>query len=277
MINAEKAEELDKRIGILVEATTRTMFVMICRGLFEQHKGLFAFLIAVSIMRQKKAISTEEWGFFLKPALAQEGLPPNPSGEGGWLELKVWGSVIKGEEEVPGLAGLRAAIEADAAPWRAYAESEAPQNAPLPAGWEGKVTPFQRLLLLKIFRPEKVVFATNEFVASEMGDFFKEAPPFDLLSTFKDSACRVPIIFVLTSGADPTQYLLSLGKQQGYETGSNLKMVSLGQGQGPIAERLISEGKAAGHWVCLQNCHLSVSWLPKLDALLEELRDAADG
>ena len=60
-----------------------------------------------------------------------------------------------------------------------------------------------------------------------MGDFFKEAPPFDLMSTFKDSACRVPIIFVLTSGADPTQYLLSLGKSQGYETGSNLKMVSL--------------------------------------------------
>ena len=112
-------------------------------------------------MRQKKVVSQEEWAFFLKPALAQEGLPPNPSGEGGWLELKVWGSVIKGEEEVPGLAGLRAALEADAAPWRAYAESDAPQNAPLPAGWEGKVTPFQRLLLLKIFRPEKVVFAPN--------------------------------------------------------------------------------------------------------------------
>ena len=69
-------------------------------------QGLFAFLIAVSIMRQKKVVSAEEWAFFLKPALAQEGLPPNPSGEGGWLELKVWGSVIKGEEEVPGLAAL---------------------------------------------------------------------------------------------------------------------------------------------------------------------------
>ena len=82
---------------------------------------------------------------------------------------------------------------------------------------------------------------------------------------------------MLTSGADPTQYLLALGKQHGYETGSNLKMVSLGQGQGPIAERLISEGKGVGHWVCLQNCHLAVSWLPRLDALLEELRDSADG
>ena len=131
--DAEKSDELEKRIAILVEATTRTMFVMICRGLFEQHKGLFAFLIAVSIMRQKKVVSPDEWAFFLKPALAQEGLPPNPSGDGGWLELKVWGSVIGGEKDVQGLAGLRAALEADAAPWRAYAESDAPQNAPLPA------------------------------------------------------------------------------------------------------------------------------------------------
>ena len=51
-------------------------------------------------------------------------------------------------------------------------------------------------------------------------------------------------------------------------------MVSLGQGQGPIAERLMAEGTAKGNWVCLQNCHLCVSWLPTLDRLLEELRDA---
>ena len=56
------------------------------------------------------------------------------------------------------------------------AEADSPQNEPLPGEWEAKVTPFQRLLVLKIFRPEKVVFACNEFVGIEMGDFFKEAP-----------------------------------------------------------------------------------------------------
>ena len=30
-------------------------------------------------------------------------------------------------------------------------------------------------------------------------------------------------------------------------------MVSLGQGQGPIAERLMSDGTAKGHWVRLQS------------------------
>jgi len=60
---------------------------------------------------------------------------------------------------------------------------------------------------------------------------------------------------------------------QGYRAGDNLKLVSLGQGQGPIAERLVAEGIPQGHWVCLQNCHLAVSWLPRLDRLVENLRE----
>jgi len=275
---ADKSDDLDRRISILIEAETRTMFVMICRGLFEKHKGLYAFMIAVSVLRQRRSVSQDEWSFFLKPAVSVEDLPPNPSAsDGDWLGDKEWAFVLAAEVEVKGLAGLRGAIEASPAAWKAYAESEAPQNEPLPGEWETKVTPMQRLLLLKVFRPEKVVFGANEFVGSEMGEYFKEAPPFDLNSTFNDSASRTPIIFVLTSGADPTQYLLQLGKQKGYETGDNLKMVSLGQGQGPIAERLIAEGRVQGHWVCLQNCHLSVSWLPRLDALVEEMRDSTDG
>jgi len=111
-------------------------------------------------------------------------------------------------------------------------------------------------------------------VGNAIGASFKEPPPFDLMSTYQDSASKVPIVFVLTSGADPTQYLLQLAKSQGYTQGDNLKMVSLGQGQGPIAERLMSDGTAKGHWVCLQNCHLSVSWLPTLARLLEQLQGA---
>lgn len=82
---------------------------------------------------------------------------------------------------------------------------------------------------------------------------------------------------MLVSGADPTQYLFNLAKAQGYELGSNLHLISLGQGQGPIAERLMDQTRADGGWLCLQNCHLAESWLPKLDRKLEELRDAPEG
>ena len=48
--------------------------------------------------------------------------------------------------------------------------------------------------------------------------------------------------------------------------------MSLGQGQGPKAEKLLDAGMDRGMWVCLQNCHLAVSWMPTLDRIVENIQ-----
>ena len=40
------------------------------RGLFEQHKLVFSFMLCVDIMRQAGDISDVEWNFFLRGAAA---------------------------------------------------------------------------------------------------------------------------------------------------------------------------------------------------------------
>lgn len=73
-------------------------------------------------------------------------------------------------------------------------------------------------------------FDRSNIFLEQLGAQFVEAPPFDLASSYADSNCSIPLIFVLTPGADPAQTLLTFADEQGY--GANrLFYLSLGQGK----------------------------------------------
>ena len=53
------------------------------------------------------------------------------------------------------------------------------------------------------------------------------------------------------------------------------KSISLGQGQGPRAEKLIEDSARLGHWVILQNCHVAESWMSDLERICMDSRKDA--
>lgn len=60
----------------------------------------------------------------------------------------------------------------------------------------------------------------------------------------EDSAPRTPLVFILSPGVDPTSALLQLAEHTGMA--QRFHALSLGQGQAPIAARLLREGVVQG-------------------------------
>ena len=75
----------------------------------------------------------------------------------------------------------------------------------------------------------------TELVENYLGPEFTRSLPFDLSKIYPDSSPQTPFLFILSPGSDPFMSISTFSRAKGI----NLQGVSLGQGQGAIAERLI--------------------------------------
>jgi dynein heavy chain len=96
---------------------------------------------------------------------------------------------------------------------------------------------------------------------------FIENRPTNLQEVYDESRPDTPIIFVLSPGVDPTDQLKKLAEK----LGQRIESISLGRGQSEKAKRILSEGAEKGNWVFLANCHLSISLLPELESMIDDI------
>ena len=276
----EKKSVLAERLALLIDDITLSMYTNVCRGLFEKDKLLYSFVVAAKIEIAAGQVSDKEWlAFMVGPVVnlaVTEGKPIPAAVVSAGITEKSWNSIVMMENEMGVIfLNLCADVENKTEEWKKFFVSDQPHAEPLPSDWDDKLTSFQRLLLIRSLREEKVSYAMKAFVGKSIGEFFTESPPFDLTGAYADSQAMSPLIFILSPGADPTDYLLSLAESKG-KGGTGLRIISLGQGQGPIAERAIEQSQSSGDWVCLQNCHLAVSWLSKLEQIVESMQNDPD-
>ncbi|OCT85694.1 dynein heavy chain 1, axonemal [Xenopus laevis] len=263
--NSERAETVEKRIVNINTYFTFSLFCNVCRSLFEKHKLMFSFLLCVRILMNQGLIHMEEWRFLLSGGTATS-LVENPFQE--WLTERAWRD-IQALSALSNFSKVTEELTHYAEEYRRICDSPEPHREQLPGEWGQSLDSFQKILILRCLRGDKVTNAMQDFVCQHLGQRFIEPQTADLGAVYKESSPVTPLIFILSPGTDPAADLYKFAEEMKFS--KKLSAISLGQGQGPRAEAMMRSSMERGKWVFFQNCHLAPSWMPSLERLIETI------
>ncbi|KAI8929129.1 dynein heavy chain domain-containing protein [Entophlyctis helioformis] len=270
------AEETERKIDETRESNSIVMsnksillyyslYCNVCRSLFEKDKLLFSFLLCAAILKNHKDLDEPEFLQLMTGGIGLGG-PALPNPDPSVISDKAWAELGR-LSDLPAFKGLLQ--EFKVSEWKHLMDTNDLHDIQFPGRW-GSLNEFQRLLIVRALRSEKMVPCLQDFVKVKLGHKFIEPPTFDLAGSYEDSNNRSPLIFILSPGVDPMAQLLKFADDKGFG-GQKCQSISLGQGQGPIAAAMIRDAQKGGTWVVLQNCHLAVSWLGTLEKIVDDM------
>lgn len=101
--------------------------------------------------------------FLLTGGVGLDNPHKNPST---WLPAKSWDELCR-LNDLPHFHGMSKDIAENLDQWKVIFDSSEPQNEPLPDPWDKKLSTFQKMLTLRIIRPDKIVPKVQIFVTGK--------------------------------------------------------------------------------------------------------------
>lgn len=179
--NTERVEEVNQRLIDLQKFFTYSLYVNICRSLFEKDKILFSLLLVVNLLKSKNEIEISEWMFLLTGGVGLENPHPNPCP---WMIKKSWDEICR-LDDLPNFKyhrkpilfdqsynnfvcrGLMKHVRDNSDKWKVIFDSGEPQHVPLPDPWNTKLNPLQKLIVLRCIRYDKIVPGVQDFIVGK--------------------------------------------------------------------------------------------------------------
>ncbi|KAG9099539.1 hypothetical protein FS749_001026 [Ceratobasidium sp. UAMH 11750] len=156
--------------------------------------------------------------------------------------------------------------------WEAFLNANAPEQA-IPWPWPDTVSPVvkavRHMLLIKCFRPDRLLQVTAMFTALVFGTDLVAQAAYDLSAVTNDEVQpSTPLALVSVAGYDASYRVENLIQV----TGARHKSVAMGSQEGfSQADEAIASAARQGTWVLLKNVHLAPSWLSALEKRLQNL------
>ena len=246
------------RIRNIINTLTMIIYQYIVRGLYEKDKLLFCLQLALKVELSLNVFDFNDYQIFIKAGAALTG-----GDRYGDVQLPEIFSAVRDNvlalSQISLFKGHFSEIAENVSEWRKIMESPTPETENIPKICEG-MQPFHRAVVIRCLRPDRAIFAANQYISEVLGKEYIEYPATSLDKISIEAGNKSPVIFLLSPGSDPTP----LVEEAARKAKLPLNSVSMGQGREEFAEAFIQQSKAKGEWVLLQNCHLGLRYMNQL-------------
>ena len=276
MDKAEKATLASKRVANVIDTMTYMVYRYVNRGLYEVDKLTFVLLVTIKIMITAGQLRQSDMTLLLRggAALDIESVRRKPFS---WISNEAWLNVVELSQSLKFFSDLPNDMSANEAMWRRWYEDNEPEAIGIPE-YESRISevadigPFLKLLLIRSLRADRCMLMCKWFVRNikEMGPAFVEPVTDTIDSIYDGMVAQTPVIFLLSIGADPTEAIEGLARKRKLPSPA---VISMGEGQEPVAIKAMQTGAANGTWVLLQNCELGLELMATMEEFLDRLRE----
>lgn len=154
--------------------------------------------------------------------------------------------------------------------WRNWFKHDAPETLDVPEFndrimAERDIGHFIHFTLVRSLRDDRTTICAINFIEAMLGHEFTKPETDKIEEVYDESSNRIPVLYLLSSGADPTSAIDELGKRK---RKTHIEKVSMGEGQEKIAWEAMKASFISGNWVVLYNCHLGLEFMAKMEQML---------
>ncbi|XP_053692426.1 dynein axonemal heavy chain 2-like [Sabethes cyaneus] len=249
---SQNVEERKKRIN---DFHTYNAFRNVCFALKQPDQRIFAFSLCASLLYANEELNVREYNFLLHGAEKIDRLEQaeNPSPE--WISQVQWDNITE-IDKIPGFRGIIQSLEEANDAWKSWYMEVYPECEDLPGSWERNLSKFQKYLLVRSLRPDRLEACLSNFVRRNLGVKFAEYIHVSLKDIFSQSTVVTPILLVSSASRNLWNEVQALA-----EIENEGKVHFLNANTVPIAA-IINDLKMcveSNRWLFIQDCHKSKS------------------
>jgi len=266
--SSDGSNSLPERLSRLTPLLERLVFFFVGRGMFKADRCMFSLQIIHGMHREE--FGAKEWELFTGELSGERAdLEEQPRSN-----LPSWAGIDRGAAFSQMNLHLGTLVHAldvfNKARWSRWARSSECERE-FPREVLRECTPFQRVLTTWCFRPDRLMSALQAFACEvlQIPSLSPQSLSLDQLY-HQETEAKVPTLLITTPGADPSKELADFAME--FVGTGRYKSLAMGGGTHDQALTSLQEASADGTWLCFQNLHLVVAWLPTLEKALAALK-----